>query len=227
MKQTANRLKSARIAAGYVTGREFADKNGVARSTYSTQESGTRGLTAEAAELYAEMLGITPSWLLFGKEHVVLSVDSDDEMDPADINLKTLNVIGAVEAGNWLKSPTWPYKNWKIEICPKDNRFPTANLFCLIVSGNDMDKRYQINDILRCLPIEQDPEGLIPGKRYIVHRTNAEGLIEVSAKELRLHEDGTFWLWPLSNNPKHQTPIEPSEDLVRIRARIVGHSSNE
>ncbi len=74
MTDSAKRLKSAREAAGYRTGREFADKNGIAQSTYSTQEAGTRGIPAETAEQYADLLDVSPSWLLFGKEHIVVSV---------------------------------------------------------------------------------------------------------------------------------------------------------
>lgn len=227
MSDASNRLRAAREAAGYETAQEFAEKNNFAKSTYNTHETGARGMNAEVAEKYANLLKISPSWLLFGKEHIVVSVSSAGEVQPSDIDLDALNVTGSAQADAWHKNANWPTSEWKVEVCPKDPRFLEAELFCLLVAGDDMNKKYQKDDILRCLPIAQDPNELTPGKRYIVHRANDEGLIEVTAKELREQEDGSMWLWPLSHNPKHQTPLELSDKTVKIHARVVGYSSDE
>ncbi|PHR03349.1 MAG: hypothetical protein COB29_13325 [Sulfitobacter sp.] len=229
MKDTdaAKRLREARISAGYTTQVEFAEKNDIAKSTYSTHESGSRGLTAESAEQYGRILSVSASWLIFGKEPFTINVTSSNNVQPEDINYQAIDVTGAVKAGNWVKIPNWPQEDWKATICPIDDRYPRIKLFCLIVEGDDMDKRYQQGNVLRCLPIKQDPEELIPGKRYIVHRMDDDGLTEVTAKELRSHEDGSLWLWPLSNNPKHQMPLELSDGSVKIHARVVGCSSDE
>jgi len=70
------RLQAAREAAGYLTAKEFADKNGLQYGTYSTKERGKedksgRGMNRKHAQLYADLLkkqlpGITADWLLFG-----------------------------------------------------------------------------------------------------------------------------------------------------------------
>ena len=43
-QETAKRLMEARVAAGYATAKEFADKNNIPQPTYSLHESGKRGL---------------------------------------------------------------------------------------------------------------------------------------------------------------------------------------
>ncbi len=63
------RLKAARIAAGYRTALEFSSKHGLKQPTYSAHETGERGLRKKVAERYAKILsrelaGITSDWLL-------------------------------------------------------------------------------------------------------------------------------------------------------------------
>ena len=63
----ADRLRLARIAAGYRTQQEFSDKNSLSQSTYNLHETGKRGLRQEVAEDYARLLGnCSAAWLLFG-----------------------------------------------------------------------------------------------------------------------------------------------------------------
>lgn len=62
-----DRLREARIAAGYETAAEAAEAMGVPRSTYIQHESGTRGYPAKRAARYARFFGTTPEWLLYGQ----------------------------------------------------------------------------------------------------------------------------------------------------------------
>lgn len=60
------RLKSARIAAGFKTAREFCLAHKIPASTYSLHENGRRLLKPAVATRYAEILGINVVWLLTG-----------------------------------------------------------------------------------------------------------------------------------------------------------------
>jgi transcriptional regulator with XRE-family HTH domain len=60
------RLKAARIAAGFKAAADAAECNNWASSTYYGHENGSRGLTADAAQLYATAFGCSPGWLMFG-----------------------------------------------------------------------------------------------------------------------------------------------------------------
>ena len=64
------RLKEARLGAGHRSAAAFARANGFNPVTYRAHESGTRGLSVEAARAYAAALGVSASWLLIGEETV-------------------------------------------------------------------------------------------------------------------------------------------------------------
>jgi phage repressor protein C with HTH and peptisase S24 domain len=67
MKTAGERLKAARINAGYKTAKEFADKHGLPQPTYANHENDKRGIRRETARYYAEALGVTVGWLLEGE----------------------------------------------------------------------------------------------------------------------------------------------------------------
>lgn len=66
MNTVHERLRAARIAAGYETASDVARAFGWGVSTYSGHENGTRGVKKPVAERYASALGVTTQWLLLG-----------------------------------------------------------------------------------------------------------------------------------------------------------------
>ncbi len=81
-----DRLKRARIAAGYETAAEAARAMGLAKPGYTHHENGTRGFVA-SAERYARFFRVSLDWLLTGR----------GEMRGASEAL--VPVIGVVAAG--------------------------------------------------------------------------------------------------------------------------------
>jgi len=61
-----DRLKEARVAAGYSSSAEAARAMGVGASTYAGHENGSRGIKADAARLYARRFKVRVEWLLYG-----------------------------------------------------------------------------------------------------------------------------------------------------------------
>lgn len=68
MTTPADRLRTARKAAGYTSAAAFAHANDIKGSTYGSHENGTRNLSIEAAKEYAGPLDVTWQWLMFGDE---------------------------------------------------------------------------------------------------------------------------------------------------------------
>lgn len=67
----AGRLKSARTEAGYRSAAKFAADAGVDDATYRSHEmrpgaASARAFNEEAAQLYADRLGVNWMWLLYG-----------------------------------------------------------------------------------------------------------------------------------------------------------------
>lgn len=66
MTDPAERLRIARLRAGYSTGKEAAEALGFPVSTYLGHENGSRGYPARKAEIYARKFKVREQWLLYG-----------------------------------------------------------------------------------------------------------------------------------------------------------------
>jgi hypothetical protein len=65
----SDRLREARIAAGFVTASAAARSLGVPVPTYSHHENGGRPLGVEAGGFYASRFNVDPAWLLLGEHY--------------------------------------------------------------------------------------------------------------------------------------------------------------
>lgn len=63
----SERLKLARMRAGYRDGKQAAVAHGWKYDTYKNHESGARGLKRGQAEIYAKAFGVSVLWLLEGE----------------------------------------------------------------------------------------------------------------------------------------------------------------
>ena len=67
MEDIADRLRHARIGAGFKTAADAAHYLSIATPTYASHENGSRGITVEKAEVYARAFKVAPEWLLYGR----------------------------------------------------------------------------------------------------------------------------------------------------------------
>ncbi len=66
MPDAAERLRIARLRAGFTTGKEAAEAMGFPVSTYLAHENGSRGYPAPKASTYARKFKVPEVWLLYG-----------------------------------------------------------------------------------------------------------------------------------------------------------------
>lgn len=66
MSDPAERLRIARLRAGFETGKEAAEAMGFPVSTYLAHENGSRGYPAPKAATYARKFKVPEVWLLYG-----------------------------------------------------------------------------------------------------------------------------------------------------------------
>lgn len=69
------RLQTARSNAGFTKAAEATEQFGWAYSTYAGHENGSRGITRDAAAKYARAFGVSPEWILFGKDDAPTRVE--------------------------------------------------------------------------------------------------------------------------------------------------------
>lgn len=66
MTDPADRLKVARLRAGFQTAKEAAESLGFPVSTYIGHENGSRGYSVKRASTYARRFKVSEQWLLYG-----------------------------------------------------------------------------------------------------------------------------------------------------------------
>lgn len=66
MPDAAERLRIARLRAGFETGKDAAEAMGQKVSTYLAHENGSRGYPASKAAIYARKFKVSAEWLLYG-----------------------------------------------------------------------------------------------------------------------------------------------------------------
>lgn len=66
MSDPADRLRIARLRAGFSSGKDAAEAMGIAVSTYLGHENGSRGIKPGMATRYAKRFKVSEQWLLYG-----------------------------------------------------------------------------------------------------------------------------------------------------------------
>lgn len=129
MSEASERLKAARIAAGFATTADAARAFGWNYATYSAHENGWRGLTRDNVQRYAKHFRVTVEWLLYGT---------------GDSARKPLSLVGKVGAG----AEVTPFDDGgsldEIEAPPGVG----PNAVAVLVTGDSMMPRYFEGDIL-------------------------------------------------------------------------------
>lgn len=93
MADPNDRLKAARIKAGYAEAAQAARAFGWKEVTYSKHESGERGLRPKVAERYAKAFRVTPEYLLYARSKLPPATRQDDSKP------RTVPLVGYVAAG--------------------------------------------------------------------------------------------------------------------------------
>lgn len=229
MSEQSDRLKKARIDAGFARAAEAASALGVPYGTYSAHENGSRGFGAKAADRYAKKFKVSPAWLMVLDEKPARTPSPP----PKDLGTKTvpfsgddgLPVLGEVAAGAWLEidalaDPEHPLFTANV---PLDSRYPPGSVYGLLVRGTSINKIAEDGEILVCLSLANGFD-VADSDLVIVERRRAqEGLLEVTAKRVRIAVGGGIELWPESDDPRWQTPLRfehEDEQDIRILARV-------
>lgn len=221
-----DRLKAARIEAGYKSASDAARALGVVESTYAGHENGARALRPRTAEQYARKFRVRAGWLLHGEEPKSVARPRAGFAEPESVfQLEgRLRVLGRVAAGAWLEvDPVRGYDEPMFEVpVPLDPRFPRGALFGLLVEGTSLNKLAREGDILVCLDTSAG-FSLNDNDLVVIERLKEQdGTREVTAKRARFNGK-TFQFWPESTDPRWQEPISSEGQKgydIRVVARV-------
>lgn len=134
-------------------------------------------------------------------------------------------VVGNVEAGAFKEAIEWDSSLWFPVDVPVPERF-RGKAKALQVRGPSMNVDYPDGSIAVWVDT-QDFRAARHGDDVIVYSYAKDDGIEATLKELRVDDQGRRWLWPRSNDPLHQMPLEignPPENIreIAIKGIVVG-----
>ena len=99
MGEMNDRLRDARIAAGYKSASAAAKTHGWGVSTYIAHENGQNEYDPDRAAIYAKAFKTTPEWLLLGKETAPSSIDAQLRALPPDEARRLIERFSAMIEG--------------------------------------------------------------------------------------------------------------------------------
>ena len=183
----------------------LADLLGVSPARVTEILKGERKIQLSELPAIARYLGVSTDQVL---KEVLGPFDK-----AAEHGVRTVLVVGAVQAGHWDESYDWPEdETYSVSVkIPK--QFGDLQLAGFEVRGPSMDEYYPDGSVVIAANVIQIPEFQpTNGQRVIVRRRDKHGLYESTVKEYVRTDDGRHFLWPRSSHPDHQSPIELNED---------------
>jgi transcriptional regulator with XRE-family HTH domain len=201
-KTTGERLREARVAAGYKTAAEFAAKHGIPQPTYANHENDGRGIKIAVANKYAKALGnIDAAWLLHGvgkspagKATGSVSISQSfghgsqaarsassahaEVLEAGIPRPRAIRVVARVQAGTWRESPELPGDERYDVFVPIDPVYSNLQLTGGEVRGRSMDLVYPEGTVLIFANAIDLGDGWMPepGDRVLARRVSKEGL---------------------------------------------------
>lgn len=214
METQADRLKKARIDAGYANAREAAEALGVNYTTYGQHENGTRGFPSKLAERYARKFKVSLDWLVTG------SGSSLTMSAKKPVKIGMVPVKGRVKAGDWQDIDGWGagvMTDW----VPASGEYPLEWQYAYTVDGESLNLTARHGDRLICLDLASSGADFDDGDLVIVERSRFGGqMVERTAKRVHRTLNG-FELWPESSDPEHQQAIPYVSDGETDRTDVV------
>lgn len=151
--------------------------------------------------------------------------------DLGDISsVQSVPLLGVVEAGAFHEAPEGGVDDNEYVLVQMDAG-RIKNAFALRVRGPSMNRLYPDGSTVICVPLEYYWSTVQSGDKVII-RKHYQGLWETTVKELAIDKDGKAWLWPRSDDPRHQAPIPvpwpiPEDFEIAITAIVLHAQKTE
>ena len=103
-KEIANRLKQARVKAGFNTAKAFAQTLRIPLSTYTKHENGQRNINYDVLQKYAKILKANITWLLTGNNKDRQSINMENHPIDTELLEYILNRVYKISQGKTHKN---------------------------------------------------------------------------------------------------------------------------
>ncbi|GAB5387037.1 MAG: S24 family peptidase [Alphaproteobacteria bacterium] len=214
LESPANRLKQARINAGYPSARSFAEKHGLNVATYSNHEAGRRGLKEHALKQYAQLLGIAPEFLMFGGAPIAFGAKRAENEEIGD-----LPVYASAQGG---PGQVLLFDSEPIEHAVRPSVLQgVRDGYGVILSGDSMEPAYRNSDTIYINP----HLAISPGMDVLLIRFDRKvGNKLALVKHLLFKTNDKLHLRQYNPPPGQETDFTLDADEVETIAAVVGMS---
>ncbi|MCC6887239.1 MAG: hypothetical protein IT536_01670 [Hyphomicrobiales bacterium] len=200
-KDVGNRLREARVLAGYKTAADAARALNIPIPTYQSHENGTR-YSVKNNLRYAGFFGVDPEWLLNGD-----TIPASPDRRPAPRAL-TAPVKGIVGIGYWVDESTlWPAN---YDPVPRDPKHSHLEQVAFQIKGDSAGSFGQDGAFVICVPY-WDLRANLQGDDPVVVETRQGSLVERTIRRVRLTKDhgraAQAYLDPVDKNQRME-PIQ-------------------
>lgn len=148
-----------------------------------------------------------------------LTQSANREKDYNLVTLSALPVKGEVRAGAWLELDDTEQDCGTVPVV-RNARFDHAPQFALRVNGESVNKVARSGEYLIIASWPELGRELQDGDLVVVRRQRAM-TYETTVKRARKGKNGVE-LWPESNDPRHQHPIQLDDGSREVEVRIIG-----
>jgi hypothetical protein len=234
----SDRLKQARVSAGFYKASDAIKKFGWKASTYRAHESHQNQFDAATALSYARAYGVNAGWLLTGEGEMSMRYKEPAHRSAAQtMRLQErpaasfdgrIPIKGVVASGVWIEERliSGSGDSFRYSPFPPDPAYPLDAQYDFTVGGASFNKIAQAGDNLRCVDLLAAGLEAVDGDLVILERRANNGLIELSAH--RMHRAGeVIEFWAESTDPMWRSPIVVSQGLsgdgleTRMLAKII------
>ncbi|BCW88014.1 hypothetical protein sos41_11520 [Alphaproteobacteria bacterium SO-S41] len=197
--ELAQRLRTARVAAGYADASAAAAALSVKQSSYIQHENGTRGFKRDRAEHYARRFGVSLEWLLTGKGTM-----------KGKARIRSIPLAGHVGAGaqvHIIDGPALEHIDVPYEL--------GSDAEAVEVRGDSMWPAIMEGEILIYDRIRHDPSSLI-GCKVIAKLTDGRMFVKLLGKRSK---DGLWTLHSFNGAPMDDVDLEWAAEVRIIMKR--------
>lgn len=234
MDQLHDRLRKARIKAGYEHASDFARANDLPEGTYRHHENGTRGVKYGALTRYAALLKVSPNYLLTGanqpsSDSVLPRSQPIINYSPATLQNgdarppRFIPIIGELRAGMFQEEADASEPLGFIHDTT-DERYAGLPRYGKRVIGPSMNNVIPPGSVAIFVSLQdlgRDPEH---NEIVEVIRRDKRGFVESTVKRY-VEIDGARYLMPDSTHPEHRQPIKlddsGEDDSVIVRGLMI------
>lgn len=209
MSTPHERLKAARLAAGFKSARDATDRFGWTYPTYAGHENGTRGITPEAAEEYGARFRVSPSYIVFGEREAQGEVLAPDAIIPEDL-IPVYDVSASAGDGSIVEYESVACSlGFPSDYLRRTLRSNPRDLAILTVNGYSMMPTLKEDDLVM---VDTSKRNIGYDGMFVVRHDDV-----LKVKRLRWGE-GRRTIWLISDNEDNgYPPIEvPAENLAVI-----------